>query len=40
MPSDVERLRQFELENAKLKRPAADLSLSKAMLQDVASPTI
>lgn len=35
MPSKVKRLRQVEEENAKLKRLAADLSLDKAMLQDV-----
>ena len=37
MPSEVKRLRQFEEENAKLKRIVADLSLDKAMLQDVLS---
>jgi hypothetical protein len=31
------RLRQLEAENAKLKRLVADLSLDKAMLQDVVS---
>lgn len=35
MPSEVRRLRQLEDENAKLKRIVADLSLDKAMLQDV-----
>ena len=35
MPSEVKRLRQLEEENAKLKRFVADLSLDKAMLQDV-----
>ena len=35
MPSDVKRLRQLEEENGKLKRLVADLSLDKAMLQDV-----
>ncbi|UDL90419.1 IS3 family transposase [Mesorhizobium sp. PAMC28654] len=35
MPSEVKRLRQLEDENAKLKRIVADLSLDKAMLQDV-----
>jgi putative transposase len=30
-------LRQLEEENAKLKRLVADLSLDKAMLQDVVS---
>lgn len=37
MPSEMKRLRQFEEENAKLKRLVADLSLDKAMLQDVVS---
>lgn len=36
MPSEMKRLRQLE-ENAKLKRIVADLSLDKAMLQDVLS---
>jgi putative transposase len=31
----MRRLRQLEEENAKLKRIVADLSLDKAMLQDV-----
>lgn len=35
LPSEVKRLRQLEEENAKLKRLVADLSLDKAMLQDV-----
>ncbi|RVT89083.1 IS3 family transposase, partial [Rhodovarius crocodyli] len=35
VPSEVRRLRQLEEENAKLKRIVADLSLDKAMLQDV-----
>lgn len=35
MPSEVRRLRQLEEENGKLKRLVADLSLDKAMLQDV-----
>jgi putative transposase len=34
-PSEVRRLKQVEEENAKLKRLVADLSLDKAMLQDV-----
>jgi len=34
-PSEVRRLRQLEEENVKLKRLVADLSLDKAMLQDV-----
>lgn len=35
MPSEVRRLRQLEEENGKLKKLVADLSLDKAMLQDV-----
>lgn len=35
MPSEVKRLRQLGEENGKLKRLVADLSLDKAMLQDV-----
>lgn len=35
MPSEVKRLRQLEEENGKLKRLVADISLHKAMLQDV-----
>ena len=34
-PSELRRLRQLEEENAKLKKLVADLSLDKAMLQDV-----
>jgi putative transposase len=37
MPSEVRRLKQLEEENGKLKRMVADLSLDKAMLQDVLS---
>lgn len=37
MPSEMKRLRQLEEKNAKLKRIVADLSLDKAMLQDVLS---
>lgn len=37
LPADLRWLRQFEEENAKLKRLVADLSLDKAMLQDVLS---
>jgi putative transposase len=33
----MRRLRQLEEENSKLKRLVADLSLDKAMLQDVVS---
>ena len=35
LPSEMKRLRQLEEENAKLKQLVADLSLDKAMLQDV-----
>jgi len=35
MPSELKRLRQLEEENGKLKKIVADLSLDKAMLQDV-----
>jgi putative transposase len=37
MPSEVRRLKQLEEENRRLKQMAADLSLDKAMLQDVLS---
>jgi putative transposase len=37
LPSEMKRLHQLEEENAKLKRLMADLSLDKAMLQDVVS---
>lgn len=40
MPSEMKRLRQLEEENAKLKRIVADLSLDKAMLQDVLSKNV
>jgi hypothetical protein len=33
--AEVRRLKQLEDENATLKRPVADLSLDKAILQDV-----
>ena len=36
-PSELRRMRQLEEENATLKRLVADLSLDKAMLQDVLS---
>ena len=39
-PSEVRRLKQLEEENAKLKRLVADLSLDKAMLQDVLAKKI
>lgn len=32
---EMRRLKQLEEENAKLKRPVADLSLDKEMLQDI-----
>ncbi len=35
MPSEMKRLRQLEVENGRLKRIVADLSLDKEMLQDV-----
>ena len=35
MPSEMRRLRQLEEENGELKKLVADLSLDKAMLQDV-----
>lgn len=35
MPSEMKRLRQLEDDNGKLKKLVADLSLDKAMLQDV-----
>lgn len=34
-PSELKELKQLEEENGKLKRLVADLSLDKAMLQDV-----
>ena len=36
-PSELQRLRQLEAENKKLKQLVADLSLDKHMLQDVLS---
>jgi putative transposase len=33
--SELRKLRQLEEENAQLKKPVADLSLDKQMLQDV-----
>ena len=35
MPSEMKRLKLLEEENARLKRPVANLSLDKVMLQDV-----
>ena len=37
MPSEMKRLKQLEEKNARLKRLLANLSLDKAMLQDVSS---
>jgi putative transposase len=37
LPSDMTKLKQLEDENTKLKKLVADLSLDKAMLQDVLS---
>ena len=36
-PSELRRLRQLEEENRKLKQLVADLSLDKAMLQEVVT---
>lgn len=36
-PSELKRLRQLEEENRKLKPLVADLSLDKAMLQEVVA---
>jgi putative transposase len=38
-PSELRKLRQLEEENAKLKKLVADLSLDKAMLQEVLAKT-
>ena len=35
MPSEVQRLKQLEEENARLKRVVADLTLDRQILQDV-----
>ena len=35
LPSEVKRLKQLDDENIRLKKLVADLSLDKAMLQDV-----
>ena len=35
MPSEMRRMRELEEENGRLKRIVADLSLDRAMLQDV-----
>lgn len=39
-PSELRKLRQFEEENQKLKRLVADLSLDKAMLQEVLAKKV
>ena len=39
-PSQARKLKQLEEENAKLKRLVADLSLDKAMLQDVLAKKV
>ena len=39
-PSEARELKQFREENTKLKRLVADLSLHKAMLQDVVSKKV
>ena len=39
-PTELRKLRQLEEENLKLKRLAADLSLGKAMLQDVLAKKV
>jgi len=36
-PTQVRELKQLQEENARLKRGVADLSLDKAMLQDIAA---
>jgi putative transposase len=38
--AELRRLKQLEEENRKLKRLVADLSLDKAMLQDVLSKKV
>jgi putative transposase len=35
MPSEMKRMRELEEENGRLKKIVADLSLDRAMLQDV-----
>ncbi len=39
-PSELRRLRQLEEENLKLKRLVGDLSLDKAMLQEVLAKKV
>ena len=36
LPDEMRRLKQFEDENAKLKKLVADLSLEKQVLRDIA----
>ena len=40
MPSELRRLKLLEEENGRLKRMVADLSLDKAMLQDVLAKKV
>jgi putative transposase len=40
MPSEMRRLKQLEEENGKLKKLVADLSLDRAMLQDVLAKNV
>ncbi len=40
LPSEMQRLRQLEEENSKLKRIVADLSLDKEMFEDVIGRTL
>ena len=40
MPSEMKRLKQIEEENGRLKKLVADLSLDKAMLQDVLKKNV
>ena len=40
LPSEVKKLRRLEEENRPLKQLVADLSLDKAMLQDVLSKKV
>ena len=40
MPSEVKRLKLLEEENNRLKRMVADLSLDKAMLQEVLAKKV
>ncbi len=40
LPSEMKRLRQLEDENNRLKKIVADLTLDKALLQDVLSKNV